>query len=59
MIRTERQQREFIAVRLLTCFSMVTRFLDDMVTEEGLARSKLDASESNFGKEGNLESVSP
>ena len=47
---------EFIATRLLTCFSMVSRFLDDMVTGEGFERSKLDTSESKFGKD--VESVS-
>ena len=49
---------EVIATRLLTCFSMVSRFFDDMVTGEGLERSNLDASESNSGKE-DVDSVSP
>ena len=35
---------EFIATKPLTCFSMISRFLDDMVTEEGFERSNLDAS---------------
>ena len=48
---------KFIATRLLTCFSTVSRFLDDMVTDEGFETSNLDASESNFGKE-DVDSVS-